>query len=69
VRERIVDLRSKTFDEAAVTDGRRIYITDAVLYDASATELREDLSDGHLDREDDIPAGVANYIEKYELYR
>jgi nicotinic acid mononucleotide adenylyltransferase len=68
VRERIVDLRAKTFDETAEVD-KRIYITDAVLYDASATELREDLSDGHLEREDDIPAEVANYIEKYELYR
>jgi nicotinate-nucleotide adenylyltransferase len=66
VREHIVDLRSKPIEE---TGGRRIYITDAVLYDASATELREDLSDGHLEREDDIPAEVANYIEKYELYR
>lgn len=66
VRERIVDLRSASIGE---TDGRRIYVTDAVLYDASATELREDLSDGRLDRENDIPAEVANYIEKYELYR
>jgi nicotinate-nucleotide adenylyltransferase len=66
VRQRIVDLRSKPFEE---TDGKRIYITDTVLYDASATELRADLSDGRLDREEDIPAEVANYIEKYELYR
>lgn len=66
VRERIVDLRSETFENS---DGKRIYITDAVLYDASATELREDLGDGRLERVDDIPAEVANYIEKYELYR
>ncbi|MGD9563388.1 MAG: nicotinate-nucleotide adenylyltransferase [Pyrinomonadaceae bacterium] len=66
VRERIVDLRSHPFEE---TRGKRIYITDAVLYDASATELRDDLSDGRLDREDDLPVEVANYIEKYELYR
>ena len=66
VRDRIVDLRSRSLEE---TEGPRIYITDAVLYDASATELRSDLSDGHLAREEDIPAEVANYIEKYELYR
>lgn len=66
VRERIVDVRSRSFNKS---DGRRIYITDAVRYDASATELRADLSDGYLDRRDDIPHEVANYIEKYELYR
>lgn len=68
-RVRIVDLRSK--DPAAIDepDGKHIYITDAVLYDASATELREDLRDGKLDRENDIPVEVAKYIEKYELYR
>ncbi len=66
VRERIVDVRGKPPEEA---NGKRIYITDSVLYDASATELRQDLSDGHLDRHEDIPAEVANYIEKYELYR
>ncbi len=67
VRERIVDLRSAAA-KVADGDGYRIYITDSVLYDASATELRDDLSDGHLDREDDIPPEVAKYIEKYELY-
>ena len=46
----------------------RIYFTDAVEYDTSATELRDDLSDGVLDRESDIPAAVAKYIEKYDLY-
>ncbi len=66
VRERIVDLRGGS---PGGSEDKRIYITDAVLYDTSATELREDLSDGRLDREDDIPAEVANYIEKYELYR
>jgi nicotinate-nucleotide adenylyltransferase len=69
VRERIIDLRSKTFNEAAAVGGKHVYITDAVLYDASATELREDLSDGHLERDNDIPVEVAKYIEKYELYR
>jgi nicotinate-nucleotide adenylyltransferase len=68
VRERIVDLRSAGRDQSAA-NGKRIYITDAVRYDASATELRDDLSDGHLERDDDIPPEVANYIEKYELYR
>lgn len=70
IRDRIVDLRSTGLREKLDTSGgMRIYITDSVLYDASATELREDLSDGHLERDEDIPAEVAKYIEKYELYK
>ncbi len=66
VRERIIDLRSE--QSFQTMKDRRIYITDAVRYDASATELREDLSDGDLERKDDLPVEVAKYIEKYELY-
>lgn len=62
VRERI-DQDGKTHSSEP-----RIYFTDAVDYDTSATELRDDLSDGVLDRESDIPAAVAKYIEKYDLY-
>jgi nicotinate-nucleotide adenylyltransferase len=69
IRDRIVDLRSGDNTTREDSTLRMIYITDAVHYDASATELRDDLSDGRLDREDDISAEVANYIEKYELYR
>lgn len=69
VRDRVVDLRTERFVATADPRTKRIYITDAVLYDASATELRHDLSDGKLDRENDIPVEVAKYIEKYELYR
>lgn len=63
VRERISDRIGQTHNT-----GPRIYFTDAVEYDTSATELRDDLSDGVLDRESDIPAAVAKYIEKYDLY-
>jgi nicotinate-nucleotide adenylyltransferase len=63
VRERIVDQFGHTNHPEP-----RIYFTDAVEYDTSATELRDDLSDGVLDRESDIPAAVAKYIEKYDLY-
>lgn len=64
VRERIVDQVGQTHHS-----GHQIYFTDAVKYDTSATELRDDLSDGVLERESDIPAAVAKYIEKYDLYR
>mgnify|MGYP003389963114 CR=1 FL=1 len=67
VRKRIIDLRGGT--GVQMTSDRQIYITDAVIYDASATELREDLSDGDLERKDDLPVEVAKYIEKNELYR
>ncbi len=70
IRERIVDLRSDQGSSSVKRgDADRIYFTDAVIYDVSATELRTDLADGHLDRKDDVPAEVAKYIEKYELYR
>ena len=68
-RGRIVDLRSTKEANIENGGGRSIYITDAVRFDTSATELRSDLRDGQLEREDDIPVEVAKYIEKYELYR
>ena len=73
VRERIVDLRRKgsPYEIAAelkVDD--RIYLTDAVNFDVSATEIRDDVrADAVLDRTDDVPVEVAKYIEKYDLYR
>lgn len=72
VRERIVDLRGskqipKVVNEAA---GEKIFITDAVMLENSATQIRRAL------REDDwnqltrlVPSPVADYIRKYELYR
>jgi nicotinate-nucleotide adenylyltransferase len=66
VRSRIVDLRGGKVENEREDDS--IYFTDVVLYDTSATELRKDLSDGRLDRTDDLPDEVAKYIEKYELY-
>jgi nicotinic acid mononucleotide adenylyltransferase len=71
VRERIEDVRG--WEKARLAeverDDKAIYITDAVHFDTSSTVLREDLSDGELERDADIPVEVAKYIEKYELYR
>lgn len=69
VRERIIDIRGQRNAGIETQPGKRIFITDAVQFDTSATELREDLSDGKLDREDEIPAEVAKYTQKYELYK
>lgn len=70
IRERIVDLRGERSKSLVEFErpSKAIYVTDAIRFDASATELREDLSDGVLDQTDDLPLEVAKYIEKYELY-
>jgi len=70
VRERIVDLRNSRNTVKLDEPGQRIYITDAVKVDVSATAIREDVrEDERLDKQDDVPEEVAKYIEKYELYR
>lgn len=70
VRTRIVDLRNGAAI-AGHSDGEpRIFVTDAVKIDVSATEIREDVrEDDRLDNFDDVPEEVAKYIEKYELYK
>jgi nicotinate-nucleotide adenylyltransferase len=71
VRERIVDLREVPDPASGIDDQNlKIYITDAVDLDVSATEIREDVrEDDRLDRDDHVPEVVAKYIEKYELYK
>ena len=75
VRGRIVDLIGEPDQKAreivkAAGDDPAIFLTDAVHFDISATEIREDVrEDDVLDRTDDVPPEVAKYIEKYELYR
>ena len=69
MRQRIVDLRGSQFNlERSEREIESIYFTDSVFFDTSSTELREDLSDGELEREEDLPIEVAKYIEKYNLY-
>lgn len=72
VRERIVDARGEKGSIATrnTRNTPTIYFTDAVHFDISATDIREDIrDDAVLDRTDDVPDVVAKYIEKYELYR
>lgn len=70
VRERIVDLRGGSNLRRPEDGSPRIYLTDAVELDVSATEIRDDVGeDERLDRTDDVPQEVAKYIEKYELYK
>ncbi len=69
IRDRIVDARGEA-KRISVQSQPHIYLTDAVHFDISATEIRDDIrQDDVLDRSDDVPDVVAKYIEKYELYR
>lgn len=65
--ERIVDLRQK--DKLQITNYEvRIYITDAVQLDISATEIRQKIREKANDWRELVPNEVAKYIEKYKLY-
>lgn len=73
IRERIVDLRgadqervSRELDE---NDDPKIYVTDAVLMDVSATAIRRAAHDGSDEWSMLVPPPVADYINKYGLYR
>ncbi|HJU53911.1 MAG TPA: nicotinate-nucleotide adenylyltransferase [Pyrinomonadaceae bacterium] len=73
VRERIVDLRGS--NEAGVQrsedagTGPKIYVTDAVQLDVSATAIRRAVREGRMgDWAKLVPPPVADYIRKYRLY-
>ena len=74
VRERIVDLRGMGAEQATKDiergEGLKIYITDAVKMDISATAIRRAVREG---REagwiDQVSPAVAEYIRKYGLYK
>ena len=77
VRARIVDLRNKRENELRMTNDEsrnnggdsRIFITDAVCLDVSATEIRRKVKENAADWRYNVPPQVAKYVEKYELYR
>jgi len=74
VRERIVDLSGLNIEEAAgrIESGEslKIYLTDAVNVNISATAIRQAVRAGR-DRDwlDSVPSPVAEYIRKYGLYK
>jgi nicotinate-nucleotide adenylyltransferase len=79
IRERIVDFRvpsSKSQVPSQEKSGTwnlgletKIYITDSVQIDVSATEIRQKIKENTKDWHEDVPQAVAKYIEKYELYK
>lgn len=68
IRDRIVDLRGGVKPETD-SDVNHIFITDAVSIDISATEIREKIANNDAAWRDDVPGEVANYIEKYQIYK
>jgi nicotinate-nucleotide adenylyltransferase len=77
IRERIVDLRKEFPANTPRREAKRseienqksrIYITDAVQIDVSATEIRRKIKENKSGWRRDVPAAMAKYIEKYELY-
>lgn len=66
IRSRIIDLRGQI--EFETEENNRIYITDAVNLDISATEIRQNIGAGKDDWQNLVPPEIVNYIEKYKLY-
>ncbi len=71
---RIMDVRGFTIEQVAPmllhSDEQRIFVTDVVMCDVSATEVRQVAQkDSGAGLEKMVPPGVAEYIRKYGLYR
>jgi nicotinate-nucleotide adenylyltransferase len=66
IRARIVDIRGEPGPEIA--DELKIYFTDAVNLDVSASEIRKKIRESADDWRDDLTLEVAKYIEKYQIY-
>ena len=69
IRNRVIDLRTRPTDERSTTNNEAsIFVTDAVNLDISATEIRRKMRDKDPSWREDVPAEVANYVEKYQIY-
>ncbi|MBK9216383.1 MAG: nicotinate (nicotinamide) nucleotide adenylyltransferase [Chloracidobacterium sp.] len=66
IRDRIIDLRGG--GEYAPSDELRIYFTDAVNLDVSATDIRRRIRENDSSWQREVPAEVAKYLEKYQIY-
>jgi len=67
-QRRIVDLRNESKANAESRDETKIYLTDLTWVDVSATRIRDAARAGR-SISDWVPPRVADYIEKYGLYR
>jgi nicotinate-nucleotide adenylyltransferase len=68
IRSRIIDLRQDG-KKRSNTEEKSVYITDAIQFDVSATEIRERIQAGGPERFSELPIEVAKYIEKYQIYK
>ena len=69
---RVVDFRDSVKGERANTIGddvQKIFVTDAVMLDVSATDIRLAAEDNSHELNSLVPMEVAEYIRKYQLYR
>jgi nicotinate-nucleotide adenylyltransferase len=73
LRARIVDLRGLSKERAKEIirgpEGERIFITDAVMTDVSATDIRRAVRENSNELTRLVPPAVADYIGKHGLYR
>ena len=67
----IVDLRGATESAGTGAPGsKKIFVTDAVMLDVSATEIRRAAGENDSEKLNElVPLEVAEYIRKYRLYR
>lgn len=68
IREKIIDLRTDKNELRITNHESRIYITDAVQMDISATRIREMIRADKIRWETFVNQEVAKHIEKYDLY-
>jgi nicotinate-nucleotide adenylyltransferase len=70
-KERIVDLRgAASYPKKSNGKTPKIFITDAVMDDISATEIRQLAKEGRFDElRGLVPEAVIQYLEKYQIYR
>jgi nicotinate-nucleotide adenylyltransferase len=69
---RVVDLRESKKGEDPITitrDVQKIFFTDLVLLDISATDIRRAAEENSDELNGLVPIDVAEYIRKYQLYR
>lgn len=69
ISSRIIDNRGKSGNDFTLSNDQRIYFTDAVQADVSSTQIRLLIRNSDPAWKIFVPEEVANYIEKYELYR
>ncbi|HQZ83251.1 MAG TPA: nicotinate-nucleotide adenylyltransferase [Pyrinomonadaceae bacterium] len=68
VRERIVDVRNADVPVNTEAKAKKIYITDAVKVDLSATEIRKKIKEDDDSWRSNVPESAAKYIIKYQIY-